>query len=136
MPFERLVLFDGLCGLCDKSVQWLLDHDPEGVLKFTPLQGETAAALMQRIELPENLDSIIFIDRTDGEEKVFVRSRALMRITSHLPGGWRRLSWLRIFPAFLTDLGYRLIAAMRYRIWGKRDVCRIPKPEERARFLP
>lgn len=133
----RLVLYDGVCGLCDKSVQWLLEHDPTGRLVYAPLEGPTAAAVLERHDLPGGLDSIVFVERDElGIERVHWRSRAILRIVSHLPGGWRRLSWLRVFPALLTDLGYRFVAAVRYRIWGKLDVCRVPREDQRARFLP
>lgn len=134
---SRLVLYDGVCGLCDKSVQWLLDHDPEGRLVYAPLEGPSAKAALEPHTLPAGLDSIVYVERDDaGAEKVYWRSRAILRIVAQLPGGWRRLAWLRVLPAFLTDLGYRLVAAVRYRIWGKLDVCRVPSPEQRARFLP
>ena len=133
----RLVLYDGVCGLCDKSVQWLLDKDEAGALRFAPLQGETAQAILARHpEVPEGLDSVLFVEREGGEERVRWRSRAIFHICRHLTGGWRALSWFRFLPAFLTDLGYRLIAKIRYRIWGKLDQCRAPTPDERARFLP
>ena len=133
----RLVLFDGVCGLCDKSVQWLLEHDPEGKLRFAPLQGETAEAVLARHpNLPAKLDSIIFVEQGDGgEEKAYARSRAVFHIVRHLGGAWRALAVFRFFPAFLTDIGYRFIAAIRYKVWGKLEACRVPSPEERARFL-
>lgn len=136
LPVPRLVLYDGVCGLCDKSVQWLLDNDPEGRLRFAPLQGETAAAVLARHPEVEEIDSILFVEREGDEERVYWRSRALFRIAAHLQTRWRALRLLRIFPAFLTDLGYRLVAKIRYRVWGKLDSCRVPTPDERARFLP
>lgn len=127
-----MVFYDGECGLCQKSVQWLLDHDGEGRLQFAPLQGSTAAeALGEREELV-GVDSIVFLEG----DHLYLRSRAVFRIASYLDPGWRWLRHFRVFPAFLTDLGYRFVAKIRYRVWGKADVCRIPSPEERARFLP
>ena len=133
----RLVLYDGVCGLCDKSVQWLLENDPEGRLRFAPLQGDTAAEVMARHpEIPAGLDSIIYVEHDGERENVFWRSRAIFRLSLHLQTGWRALSWFRFVPSFLADLVYRLIAKMRYRFWGKLDTCRVPTPEERSRFLP
>lgn len=130
---QGLVLYDGVCGLCDKLVQWLLDRDGEGRFRFAPLQGETAARIRRdHPEIPERLDSIIFVD--GGQ--LYWESRAVFRIASQLKG-WPR--WLRVFsvfPRLVTDLGYRIVAAVRYRIFGKHDVCRIPTAEERGRFLP
>ncbi len=127
------MLFDGVCGLCDRSVQWLLDHDPEGRLRFAPLQGPTAAEVLGRHpELPGGLDSIVFVEG----DRVRTRSHALWAICAHLPSPWR---WARVLlwvPAPLSDLGYRLLAALRYRVWGKLDACRIPSPDQQAAFLP
>lgn len=131
-PNRTLVFYDGECGLCQKSVQWLLDHDGAGRLRFAPLQGSTAAdALGERAELA-GVDSIVFLE----QERLYLRSRAVFQIASYLDPGWRWLRHFRILPAFLTDLGYRFVAKIRYRVWGKADVCRIPTPQERARFLP
>ena len=129
----RLVLFDGECGFCDASVQWLLDHDPEGRLAFSPLQGETAAEIRRRGDWPTGLDSIVFVEQG---ERLSWRSTAAVRIARVLPWPWRGLAGLWMVPWPLRDLGYRLVAAVRYRIWGRRDACRLPGPDEAARFLP
>lgn len=134
----NLVLYDGECGLCDRSVQWLLDHDPEGALHFAPLQGPTAAALRaEHPRIPSDVSTIVFVE-TNSEDavRVYLRSHAVFRITGHLPGPVRFLSLLSYVPAFLTDLGYRLVARVRYAVWGKVDQCRIPAPAERLRFHP
>jgi predicted DCC family thiol-disulfide oxidoreductase YuxK len=129
----RLVLYDGHCGFCDASVQWLLDHDPEGRLRFAPLQGETAAAVRARGAWPEGLDSIVFVE---GGERMSWRSTAAVRIASALPWPWRVLAAAWLVPWPLRDIGYRLVAAVRFRIWGRLDACRLPAPDEAARFLP
>ncbi|MBK9371287.1 MAG: DUF393 domain-containing protein [Deltaproteobacteria bacterium] len=132
-----VVLYDGVCGLCDKSVQWLLDHDPQGRFHFTPLQGETAAALRARhAEIPETLESMLLVDSRGPVRTVALRSRAVFLTLRELGGVWSWIALLRVFPAFLTDLGYRVVASIRYRVWGELDACRLPSPEERARFLP
>lgn len=129
----RLVLYDGHCGFCDASVQWLLDHDPEGRLHFAALQGETAAAVRAAGAWPEGLDSIVYV-----EDGVYLswRSTAAVRIARALPWPWRVLAGFWLVPWPLRDIGYRLVARVRYRIWGRRDACRLPAPEEAARFLP
>jgi predicted DCC family thiol-disulfide oxidoreductase YuxK len=133
----RLVLYDGVCGLCDRSVQWLLTHDPGGALHFAPLQGETATALRARLpEIPSEVETIVFVERAEGGERVYLRSRAAFRIARYLAGPFRMLAWLGVFPRVLTDLAYRLVARVRYRIWGQLEQCRVPLPGERARFLP
>jgi predicted DCC family thiol-disulfide oxidoreductase YuxK len=130
----RLVLYDGLCGLCHRTVRFLLRVDRAHKLMFAPLQGTTAEALRrQYAELEQaDLDSVIFVDAG----RVFVRSRALVMAASHLPAPWRYAKVLRFVPALIADLAYRFVARIRYRIWGRFDRCTSPSPEERARFLP
>ena len=135
MP-PRLVLFDGVCGLCDRTVQWLLDRDPSGKLSFAPLQGEAAATLRARHpSIPVELETVVYVERVGDTERVYLRSRAVFAMLAVIGGPWRVVSWFAVLPAFLTDLLYWPVAATRYRIFGKRDACRLPRPEERARFL-
>lgn len=134
----RIVLFDGTCAFCDGAVQWLLAHDREGRLAYAPLQGPTARQIRQRHpRMPVDLDSLVLVevDRR-GRERVYWHSRAVLGILGHLPLPWRllRVGWL--VPWFLRDLGYRAFAAARYRLFGRVDTCRLPSPEDRARFLP
>ena len=134
---ERLLLYDGVCGLCDRVVQWVLDHDPRGLFAFAPLQGETAAGLRARLpQIPAALETVVVVERGPTGERVLLRSAAAFRVLELLDGPWRSLLILRWLPRPLTDLGYRALAAARYRIFGKRDACRLPAPAERARFLP
>lgn len=129
---ERLVLFDGVCGLCDSAVQWLLDHDQNARLHYAPLQGPTAEFLRQQYpDIPTALQTIVYV----RQGQVYLRSQAVLQILRELPSPWSWVSVFRVFPSFLTDIGYRLIAAVRYRIWGKLDACRMPEPEQAARFL-
>ena len=128
-----IVLYDGLCGLCDSSIQWLLDHDVEGRLHYAPLQGDTAADLRARHpDIPLELETMVLVD----QDRVYLRSQAILRICTHLPGPCSWASALSFLPVFLTDAAYRLLAANRYRIWGRLEACRLPEPEQAARFLP
>ena len=128
-----LVLYDGDCGLCAKSVQFILKHERDATLRFAPLQGETVTALRAKYpQIPTTLSTVVYL--ADGV--VRVRSKAFMYVSRHLRGiyGWGyAFRWL---PAFILDLGYRFIAAIRYRIWGHADACELAPPETRARFLP
>lgn len=127
-----LILYDGVCGFCDWSVQFVLRHDEAGRFRFAPLQGPTAAAARAaHPELPADLDSIVLIDG----ERAWWRSEAVFRVLRELPG-WRFLAWLGLIPRPLTDAGYRLFAALRHRVFGRLEACRVPSPAERARFLP
>jgi predicted DCC family thiol-disulfide oxidoreductase YuxK len=128
-----LVLYDGTCGLCARSVRWILRHEVDHELRFAPLQGETTAALRATYpDLPHTIDTVVLI--ADG--KAHLRSKAFLYLAKHLRAPWRWAHAVRWFPGFLLDLGYRLIAAIRYRVWGKVDACELPAPEQRERFLP
>ncbi|MBK9029932.1 MAG: DUF393 domain-containing protein [Myxococcales bacterium] len=128
---QPLVLYDGVCGLCHASVRWLMKRD-RGRLRYAPLQGETAQALRARFPIPETLESVVFIDG----DRMHLRSKAFLFAARHLTRPWRWAFAFRWLPAFLLDLGYRLIARVRYRLWGKHDTCTLPTADERARQLP
>lgn len=128
-----IILYDGVCGLCSRSVRWLIRHDPQRVLRYAPLQGETAARLRAaHPRIPPTLESVVLVE--DG--RVHLRSKAFLHVARHLTRPWRWAYALRWLPAFVLDLGYRVIARIRYRVWGRSEQCEIPAPEERALFLP
>lgn len=135
--FERLVLFDGECAFCDGAVRWLMQRDPDRLLRFAPLQGETAARLRRRHpSLPRDVDSLVFVEARDGTERLLLRSEAVFRVCELLDALPAGLRWLARLPRPLADLGYRIFARLRYRVFGRLDACRLPSPEERALFLP
>lgn len=126
-----IVYFDGVCGFCNRTVDFLLSRDPEAKLRFAPLQGETA-----RERLPESdratMDTLIV---TQGGA-TYRRSAAVVRTLWQLSFVWRIAGWLLwLIPLPLRDLGYRLVAKVRYRLFGKLESCRLPKPGEAERFL-
>ncbi len=128
-----VVLYDGTCGLCHRSVRWLLRHERDHALQFAPLQGATAAALRVRHpEIPQLVSTVVLVDN----DHVYLRSKAFLYAAKHLRAPWRWAAVWRWIPGFLPDLGYRLIAAIRYRVWGRAELCDLPAPDERARFLP
>lgn len=133
----RLILYDNVCGFCDASVRFLLDRDVDGRFHYAALQGELAAALRNENPdgLPEDVDTIVFVDNTGPAPRILLRSRAIFAVFAQLDGPLRSLRWLNRLPQPLTDAAYRGFAAIRYRVFGKLDRCRIPKPEERDRFL-
>ncbi|TVQ91083.1 MAG: DUF393 domain-containing protein [Deltaproteobacteria bacterium] len=135
--FERLVLFDGVCAVCDRTVQWILDHDPDNLFHFSPLQGETARAVFERHpEVPDDLDTIFFVRRSpDGTETLSWFSTALLDIAGELPAPWRYLTAFRVVPRVVRDPFYKGFAAVRYKVFGKYESCRIPDPEVEDRFL-
>ncbi len=133
-PHAPILLYDGVCGLCARSVRWILRHERDHDMRFAPLQGETAAALRARHpRIPTELSTVVLVD--PEHDRVHLRSKAFLYAARHLRAPWRWLYGLRWIPGFLPDLGYRVVAALRYRIFGKKDACEIPAPDQRARFL-
>ena len=128
---ERIVFFDGVCGLCDHTVDFLLRHDEGGMLRFAPLQGTTAANMLPG-DVRDRLDTMAYC--RDGQRHY--RSSAVLWVLRDLGGFWGRLGRLMLMiPGPIRDIGYRCISRCRYRIFGKHEACRIPTAEERTRFL-
>jgi predicted DCC family thiol-disulfide oxidoreductase YuxK len=128
----NVVYFDGVCGLCNRFVDFVLSRDRRGAIRFAPLQGDTAKH--RSIAVAPNLDTVVW---SDSRGREFLRSAAAVRVLWQLGGVWRLIGWLLwLIPLPLRDLGYRMIAANRYRLFGKKETCRMPTPAERARFLP
>jgi predicted DCC family thiol-disulfide oxidoreductase YuxK len=131
-PEHPVVLFDGVCNLCTGTVQFLIRRDPEGQFRFAPLQSEVARDLLEEHGLEgHDLDSIVLIE--NGE--VYVKSNAAIRIGVLLGGVYRLLGPTKYLPRLLRDAVYDLVADYRYRVFGKKDRCMIPTPENRERFL-
>lgn len=129
---QRIVLYDGVCGLCDRVVSWLIAHD-RGAFDYAPLQGPTAARLRERHpNIPATLESVVFVDG----DRAHLRAAAFTALAAYLPYPWRIATYARWAPTFLLDAAYRWIAARRYRWWGTRDACRLPADSERNRLLP
>lgn len=129
MP-DNLILFDGICGLCNRSVDWILRRDRSHRFRFAPLQGETAEPL--RTVTGAGLQSLVFIQGGNA----YTKSSAVLRILWTL-GGIRRLSALGwVLQPLIGDLIYDYVAKNRYRWYGQEAECRIPLPAERAYFLP
>jgi predicted DCC family thiol-disulfide oxidoreductase YuxK/GNAT superfamily N-acetyltransferase len=133
----HLVLYDGECGVCSRAVRWLLSADRHGLLRFAPLQGATAAALRRRRpDVPADLDTIVYVDRSTGTEEVSWRSAAVFRICRLLGGPWGALALLAWLPRSLTDAAYAAFARRRHLFGAADAVCALPSPAEAARFLP
>lgn len=130
---EHLLLFDGVCGMCDGFVQRMLKLDTDERFIFAPLQGETVDLLRMRYpEIPDNLDSIVYIDRG----VVYVFSDAILEAAKQLPSPWRWGANFLIVPKPIRNAIYKFIARNRYSVFGTLDSCRIPSGAEIARFLP
>ncbi len=135
---KDVVLFDGVCALCDSSVRFLLARDPAGKLAYAPLQGETArAALARHPGADESLSTILYVRGMGTKsEQLYDRSDAAFEILRDLGGVWRFVAWLRFIPRPIRNTVYDFIARRRYRWFGKFDACRLPKPGTNERFLP
>jgi predicted DCC family thiol-disulfide oxidoreductase YuxK len=133
-----VLLYDGLCGFCDRTVQFILARDPGGSMMFAPLQGEFAAGILQRHPELRKIDSLILVENRDGagDARVSVRSEAMLGIANYLGGPWRAAMIMKVIPSVLRDWGYDLFARHRYRIFGRFDSCPAPDAGVRARFLP
>ena len=127
-----ILFFDGVCGLCNHAVDFVMRNDSRSRIRFAPLQGATAAELLESQDVA-NLNSMVMLEHG----RAFRRTAAAVRILWNLGGFWNVLGWLLwVVPAPLRDVAYRLVAATRYRFFGKRETCRMPTPEERSRILP
>lgn len=133
-----IVFYDGVCGLCNRLVQFLLKHDREGRLRFAALQSDFAEKVLRRHGFdPKDLDTVHVVENYDQpDERVLQRSDAILRAGRELGGIWGASSSIsRVVPRPLRDLVYRLVATNRYRVFGKFDTCMLPDPNQRSRFL-
>lgn len=148
-----LVIYDGQCGLCNRSVRWFLQRDRGDRLRFVAYESPKIAGLLERHGMSANVaernstvrpepvpgvpGTILVVQDAGGlTERMLIRSDAVLAILRELPWPWpamgKALGWI---PRPLRDLGYRIIARWRYRIWGRLESCPVPTAEERTRFL-
>lgn len=129
---HSILFFDGVCGLCNRFVDLILRADSGDRFRYAPLQGETAQHMLGRQEQTGGPRSFVFLEK----DRLFEQSNAVLLALSRLGGAWRLVAVLYVVPRPLRDFVYRIVARNRYRWFGKRDVCRVPTPEEQDRFLP
>ena len=133
-----IVFYDGVCGLCNRLVQFLLKHDRKDRLRFAALQSDFAAKVLGRHGIdPTDLDTVHVVVNFDGpSERVLNRSTAVLRALSELGGIWSIAGGLGVIvPRPLRNFFYGLVATNRYRIFGKYETCMLPSPSDRAKFL-
>ena len=129
---QTSVFFDGVCNLCNRSVNFLISKDKKEVLKFASLQSEYAQNVVPKALLDrENLDTIIVY--SDG--KFYMRSKAVLKLCKVLGGGFYVVLIGYLIPRFIRDGLYRFIANNRYRWFGTQSQCRVPTPDLKERFL-
>ena len=129
---QEIVYYDGLCALCDGFVRFIVARDRRRRFTFAPLQGETARNRLAGRLAVESMKTVV-LEENGG---LRTRSDAALAILTALGGPWVLLASLRIVPRPIRDAVYDLIARRRYQWFGRRELCRIPAPEERDRFLP
>lgn len=135
---QPIILYDGVCGLCNRLVQFLLKHDKQARLRFASLQSDFAAKVLQRHGIdPKDLDTMHVIENYEQpDERVLQRSDAILRACRELGGLWSVLAAAgKVVPSALRDPFYRFVARNRYRVFGKYDTCMLPEPNQRSRFL-
>jgi predicted DCC family thiol-disulfide oxidoreductase YuxK len=132
-PRGPVLLYDGSCGFCSRTVQFVLRHEHAKRLRFARLDGAFAARLLEQHPSVHGADSVIWYE-PDGD-LLLLRSDAILRAAAYLGGGWRLASGLRVVPRRFRDMIYQVVARHRHLLSGQSPHCLIPPPDERRRFL-
>ncbi|MEO8666385.1 MAG: thiol-disulfide oxidoreductase DCC family protein [Ignavibacteria bacterium] len=129
---RRIILFDGVCNLCNSSINFIIDHDKDNKFKFASLQSDAGRELLSKFGLNEkDFDSVVL---TEGE-KFYTRSSAVLRVVKEFGGLWKLLYVFIVIPPFIRNFFYDIVARYRYKWFGKKDSCRVPTPELKEKFL-
>lgn len=132
MSDHPIILFDGVCNFCNGAVNFIIKHDKKRIFRYAPLQSEIGQQLLQQHGFSTaNLDSFVLIDNG----KAYQKTTAALHLYPKLGGIWKLMNILWIFPPFIRNAGYNIIAANRYKWWGKKETCMIPSQEVRSLFL-
>jgi len=128
---RQILLFDGVCNLCNGFVQFVITRDTKGVYSFASLQSDIGQQLLQKYQIKDDLTSVVLI----SNNKAYSHSDVPLMVGQTLGGVWSiaRLGW--VIPKFLRDIGYNFIANNRYRFFGKEEACMLPRPEWKNRFI-
>lgn len=127
-----LLLFDGVCNLCNHTVQFVIKNDATKSIHFAPLQSEIGQFYLEKAKLPtKELKSLIFID----EGVIYTRSSGALQMSKYLKNPWKMAYAFIIVPKFIRDFVYNIIAKNRYRWFGEKEECMIPTPDIKARFV-
>lgn len=135
-----ILLYDGVCGLCNRLVQFVLRRDRSAVFRFASLQSEFAAQTLARHGVDSKLETVYVVPDADPPkqqtESLLQRSDAIIFVLTKLGGIWPAAAFLlRLIPHPVCDWGYDLVARHRYRLFGRYEACPLPSPESRSRFL-
>ncbi len=130
---KKIILFDGVCNLCNLSINYVIDKDVDDIFRFVALQSNLGQEIQQYLGIPTtNLDSIILYI---PNEAYYIKSTAALKIMRDFKGVWKTSSIFFIIPEFIRNTIYNFIAKNRYKWYGKQEICRIPTPELKEKFL-
>jgi predicted DCC family thiol-disulfide oxidoreductase YuxK len=131
-----ILLYDGVCGFCNRAVQTIVRFDRRGTLRFAGLDSDVAQGIIERHPSARGVDTMVFVDNPgQPDERVTVRSAAGLRVAQYLGGPWRLLLVARAIPDRQRDWAYDRFASFRYRVFGKYETCPVPPEGIRARFI-
>ncbi|MEA5424984.1 thiol-disulfide oxidoreductase DCC family protein [Arcicella lustrica] len=129
---QQVILFDGVCNFCNASINFVIDHDPQKYFKFASLQSDFGYEVLKKYDRnTSDFDSVILLKNN----RLYIKSEAALEIAKDLSGFLKYLSVFSILPTFILDFFYDLIAKNRYELFGKSEVCRMPSPDLKERFL-
>jgi predicted DCC family thiol-disulfide oxidoreductase YuxK len=128
---QPILLFDGECGFCNKSVQFFLKRDRDKKMRFVSLQSEKGKLIRKYFEINDNIDSLILIRNYNA----YIQSCAALRLSLYMKGLWPIMTIFLIIPPFIRNAVYALIARNRMKLFGKVENCELIASEDRARFL-
>ncbi len=129
---QKIILFDGVCNLCNNAVQFVLKHDRKKQFKFASLQSSFGRKILENNHLPaDQLQSLLLLD--DG--KMYTYSSGALRLAKYLDGAWPLIYGFMLVPKFLRDAVYKWVAKNRYKWFGKKEECWLPSPDLNSRFI-
>ena len=128
---SSILLFDGVCNFCNDSVNFIIRRDADKKFKFAPLQSDLGIEMRKKYGIADDVDSVVLIEH----DEAFMYSTAALRIAKNLGGVYSLAYVFIIVPAFIRDFFYKTFAKNRYRLFGKKDICMMPTPDVRERFL-
>ncbi len=126
-----IILFDGVCNLCNSAVQFVIKRDRNQYFYFASLQSEIGKRLINQHQLPKDIDSFVLIENNQAS----IQSTAALKVCKRLDGGWKGLAILLLLPVKIREPLYKVVAMNRYKWFGKKDQCMLPNPNQKARFL-
>lgn len=129
---QPVLLFDGVCNLCNHTVQTIIKMDPSGKIHFAALQSEIGQTFLKQFNLAvTDFDTVILVQN----EKAYTRSDAALHVLKNIGGLWSVFFIFKIIPKPIRDFFYNIIAKNRYKWWGKQESCMMPRPDLKERFL-